>query len=261
MAITAADVKALRDTTGAGMMDAKKALTEADGDFDAAKQLLLEKGLIKAAGRSDRENNQGAIAMASSGQAAAFVQLKCETDFSAKADDFTELVQSLADAVLADGEGAIDGFAEKIDALKLSKKENVEVGKVAHFQAADGNVLDSYLHTQDGRGINAVLVEASGVDAELAHEISLHIAFAKPAGLAREEISDEEVDKARKSLEDLTRSEGKPEPAIAKIVEGRLGKWYGERVLLEQGMFGEKETVQDRIGDGSIVRFAQAVVG
>src|SRR5690606_23071639 len=105
--ITAADVKSLRDATGAGMMDAKKALVEADGDRQKAAQILRQKGLSKVATLEDRENNQGAVAIATQGNAASLVELKSETDFSAKAADFVELTQRLADAVLADGEGAV----------------------------------------------------------------------------------------------------------------------------------------------------------
>lgn len=259
--ITAKDVKSLRDATGAGMMDAKKALVEADGDRDKAAQILRQKGLSKVATLEDRENNQGTVAIARSGNTAAMVQLKAETDFSGKAEDFVALVQKMADAVLADGESAIDGLAEDLDTLRIAKKENIEVGIVARFEAAEGNVLDSYLHQQDGRGVNGVLLEVSGAPEDVVHEIALHIAFAKPDALTRDEIDTERVEKARASFEELTRKEGKPEQAIPKIVEGRLNAWYAERVLPEQGVLGEKETVSERLGDGKIVRFAQAVIG
>lgn len=259
--ITAKDVKALRDATGAGMMDAKKALVEADGDMERAARILREKGLTKVATLEDRENNQGAVAIARDGDTVAMVELKAETDFSAKAPDFVALTQRLADAVLAGGADAVSSLSEELDSLRISKKENIEVGRVVRFEAAEGNVLDSYLHTQDGRGTTGVVLEVSGVDAELAHEISLHIAFAKPSALSRDEIDADLVARAREGFEELTRKEGKPEAAVPKIVEGRLGSWFAERVLPEQGMFGEKETVQQRIGGGSIVRFALATIG
>ncbi len=259
--ITAADVKSLRDATGAGMMDAKKALVEADGDRQKAAQILRQKGLSKVATLEDRENNQGAVAVASSGNVASLVELKSETDFSAKAADFVELTQRLADAVLADGEGAIDALKDDIDSLKIAKRENIEVGKVVRFEAADGNVLDAYVHIQDGRGTNAVLLEVEGSDMETVHEIALHVAFAKPSALDRDEIDPALVETARSGFEELTRKEGKPEQAVPKIVEGRMNSWYAERVLPEQGMFGDKETVQQRLGDAKIVRFAQAYIG
>jgi elongation factor Ts len=259
--ITAADVKSLRDATGAGMMDAKKALVEAEGDRQKAAQILRQKGLSKVATLEDRENNQGAVAIATQGNVASLVELKSETDFSAKAADFVELTQRLADAVLADGEGAVDTLKDDLDSLKIAKRENIELGKVARFEAADGNVLDAYVHIQDGRGTNAVLLEVEGADLETAHEIALHIAFAKPSALSRDEIDPSLVETARSGFEELTIKEGKPEQAVPKIVEGRMNSWYGERVLPEQGMFGDKETVQQRLGDGRIVRFAQAVIG
>ena len=259
--VTAKDVKALRDATGAGMMDAKRALVEADGDATRAARILREKGLTKVATLEDRENNQGAVAIATNGTAAALVELKSETDFSAKSSDFVALVTTLAEAVLADGPEAVDKHAEAIDTLKIQKKENIMLGKVARFEAAEGNVLDTYLHEQDGRGTVGVLLELANSNAELAHEISLHIAFAKPSALRRDEVDEALVATAREGFEELTRKEGKPEQAIPKIVEGRVNSWFAERVLPEQGMFGDKETVQDRLGDGSIVRFELAVIG
>ncbi|MHB1137915.1 MAG: translation elongation factor Ts [Microthrixaceae bacterium] len=260
--ITAADVKALRDATGAGMMDAKKALVEADGDREKAAGILRQKGLSKVATLEDRENNQGAVAIAREGNVAALVQLKAETDFSGKSEDFVAVAQKLADAVLAGGEGAVDALADDLDTLKLQKKENIEVGTVVRFEAGPDAVLDTYLHMQDGRGVNGVLLEVTGASEEAVHEIALHIAFAKPDALTRDEIDPELVERARASFEELTRKEGKPEQAVPKIVEGRLNSWYAERVLPEQGVFGEKETVAERLGSGAtIVRFAQAVIG
>lgn len=257
--ITAKDVKALRDATGAGMMDAKKALTEADGDMDKAIQLLRERGLAKAADRAERENNEGAIALAVKDNAAAIVQIRTETDFTAKSEGIAKLVQELAEKVLAEGEDAIN--ESMLDDQRLVTKENLALGTVVRIEAAPGNVLDTYLHAQDGRGINAVIVEGKDVDPETLHEIALHIAFAKPTALTRDEVPAEQAERERAALLEITKAEGKPEAAWDKIVEGRLSAWYKERVLLEQGVFGEKETVQQKIGNGSIVRFAQAYIG
>lgn len=258
---TAQDVKALRQATGAGMMDCKRALTDSDGDMEAATQLLREKGMAKAAARAERASDQGAVALAVDSNAAAIVELRCETDFSAKADDFTALADELAQLVLAEGEEAVGARQSALEDLALAKKENVQLGKVVRVQAADGNILDSYLHTQDGRGTSAVVVEARGVSQELAHEVALHIAFAKPAVLHRDDVDAAEVERERVALTEMTKAEGKPEQAWDKIVTGRLRAWYAERVLLEQGMFGEKETVQSRLGDGAVVRFELAAIG
>ncbi|MGI9603399.1 MAG: translation elongation factor Ts [Acidimicrobiales bacterium] len=257
----AKDVKALRDETGAGMMDAKKALTDTDGDMEAAKQLLREKGLAKAAGRGDRENTEGAVALAVDANRAAIVHVKCETDFSAKSDAFLATVQQLADAVLADGEGAVADHAAQLEDLQLNLKENIEVGKATLVEAGADSLLDTYVHVQDGRGVNAVVVEGAGVDADQLHQVALHIAFAKPGALSRDEIDADAVERERAALLEITKAEGKPEQAWDKIVDGRLSAWFGEQVLLEQGLHGEKTKVADSLGGGSIVRFEQAFVG
>jgi len=259
---TAKDVQALRQSSGAGMMDAKRALVENDGDAEAASQWLREKGLSKAASRSDRENNQGAVAVASGEGVAAIVELKSETDFVAKSDQFKDLAQDIATLVLADGEAAAAQKADAIDELKVTLKENIELGRVVRFDAAEANVLDTYLHVQSERGVNAVLVELAGGTPELAHDISVHIAFTKPPYLNRDEVPAEDVEAERKSLEAITKAEGKPEQAWPKIIEGRINGWYKERVLLDQSFVrDEKQSVAQYLGDASIVRFAQVVIG
>jgi len=259
---TAKDVQSLRQITGAGMMDAKKALTENNGDFEAAKQWLREKGLAKVAKLGDRENEQGSVAAVVDGQVGAIVQLKSETDFSAKADDFTSLVQAMADVVVAKGVDALSELNEELDALKIAKKENIEVGTVVRFEAANGNILDSYLHLQDGRGVNAVLVEIEGGTKEMAHDIAVHIAFAKPPYLSRDEVPADQVEAERQALLEITKAEGKPEAAWPKIVEGRINGWYKERVLLEQSFVrDEKKSISDVLGNAKLVRFAQSYIG
>jgi elongation factor Ts len=259
---TAKDVQTLRQSTGAGMMDAKKALVENGGDFEAAAKWLREKGLAKSASRSDRDNAEGAVAVATAGNVAALVELKCETDFVAKSDDFIATAQALADAVAADGEGGVAGLAERVDDLKVTLKENIEVGKVVRIDAAEGNVLDTYLHKQDGRGKVGVAVELAGGSAELAHDIAIHIAFTKPTFLSRDEVPAEAVAEERDTLTTITRNEGKPEAALDKIVEGKLNGWYQERVLLEQKFVrDEKQTITQLLGGASVVRFGLIVVG
>ncbi len=150
---TAKDVQTLRQSTGAGMMDAKRALQENDGDFEAAVKWLREKGLGKAAERTGRENAQGAVAITQAGTVAAIVELKCETDFVAKSEGFVAVVQDLADSVAKSGEAAVDDHKAAVDDLKVTLKENIEVGRVVRFEAGEGNILDTYLHRQDGRGV------------------------------------------------------------------------------------------------------------
>lgn len=285
---TAKDVQGLRQATGAGMMDAKKALQENDGDFEAATQWLREKGLASMSKRADRENAQGAVAVAVDGHNIAMVELRCETDFVAKSTDFVQLVESLARLVAVRGEDAVADRQEEVDRLKVALKENIAVGRVVRFEGGPGTVSDAYLHVQSGRGVNGVLVEIQRQDAQgpveaasgaqaggahdlaapsgtsLAHGIALHIAFAKPQYIAREDVPAEDVEAERKSLEAVTRAEGKPEAALPKIVEGRLNGWFKERCLLDQAYVqDEKLTVGQVLQSASakVNRFAQVVIG
>jgi elongation factor Ts len=261
---TAKDVQNLRQSTGAGMMDAKKALEETGGDAEAAAKLLREKGLVKSAARTDRANSEGAVAIGVHDDVAALLELKCETDFVAKSEQFISIAQTLADAVAHNGDGAVDSLKDRVDDLKVTLKENIEVGKVVRIDAAEGNVLDTYLHRQDGRGKVAVAVELAGGNPELAHDLAIHIAFTKPRFLSRDEVPAESVAEERDVLTSITRNEGKPEAALEKIVEGKLGGWFQERVLLEQKFVrDEKQTIAKLLGDAnaSIVRFGLVVVG
>ena len=259
---TAKDVQALRQSTGAGMMDAKKALSENGGDPEAAAKWLREKGLAKAGAREDRDNSQGTVAVSTVDGVSAIVELKCETDFVAKSDQFSNLVQEIATIVAIEGEDAASKKSDAIDDLKVVLKENIDLGRVVRIAAADGAVVDTYVHRQDGRGVLGVIVELDGGSTELAHDIAVHIAFAKPPYLHRDEVPADQVETERASLEAITKAEGKPEAAWPKIIEGRLNGWYKERVLLEQGFVrDEKQSVAQYLGDATIVRFAQVVIG
>ena len=149
-----------------------------------------------------------------------------------------------------------------LEDLKITLKEKIELGEVVRFEAAPGNVLDSYLHIQGGRGVNAVLVELSGASEELAHDIAVHIAFARPKYLAREDVPADVIEKERVTLENITRNEGKPEAAIAKIVEGRIGGFFKDVCLLEQPYAkDDKQSVSQVLGSAKIVKFAQVEIG
>ena len=260
--ISAKDVQALRKATGVGMMDAKKALIANDGDFDKSVIWLREKGLSKAAERSERANNQGAVTAARDANAGAIVELNCETDFVAKSAEFNALLEKLAAAVVADGEGAIAAHQDEIDDLRITLKENIAVGQVIRFEAAGGAVLDTYVHKPSGWGVNAVMVELAGGDAELAKELCLHIAFTKPHYLTRDEVPADRVAEERAVLESISRNEGKPEAALPKIIEGRLTGFFKEQVLLEQDFVKDnKVSIAKLLGDATLTRFAQVVIG
>lgn len=260
MSFTAKDVQALRQASGAGMMDAKRALEESGGDFDAAAKSLREKGLAKSVDRADRDNTQGAVTVGHADGVAAIVELKCETDFVAKSDDFNAVLADLLDAVLTSG--SVDAQKERVDDLKVTLKENIDVGRVVRVEVAEGQALDTYLHKQDGRGVNAVIVVLDGGTAELAHEIAVSAAFSKPRYLHRDEVPEADAAAERDTLIGITKAEGKPEQAIDKIVEGRLNAWYKDQVLLEQPYAkDDKQSITQLLGDASIVHFAQVYIG
>jgi elongation factor Ts len=257
--VSAKEVQALRQATGAGMMDAKRALQETDGDAEAAGKWLRERGLSQSAARSDR-----AVAIASEGGAAAVVELKSETDYVAKSDAFTSLADRLAQAVANGGESATAEFQAELDDLKVTLKENIALGRVVRFDVAEGAIIDSYLHLQNGRGINGVLVEVTGGDSALAHDIALHIASQRPRWISRADVPPDTIAAERETLEKLTRNEGKPEQAIEKIVEGRLGGFFKDigGCLLEQAFVKDnKQTVGQVLGEAKVTRFAQVEIG
>jgi len=259
---SAKDVQRLRQAAGAGMMDAKRALDENGGDFDAAMRWLREKGIGDANKRADRANEQGSVAAANTGTAAALVELKSETDFVAKSPDFVGLVNDIAAAVAERGEKAVEEYGDQLQQLVASLKENIEIGRVGRYEAPEGAGVDTYLHVQNERGVNGVLGELRGGDRALAHEIALHIASSRPRYLRREDVPADVVEEEREVLEAKTRNEGKPDNAIPKIVEGRLNGFYKEICLLEQGFVKDpKQSIQQLLGKAEITRFAQLEIG
>lgn len=262
MASTAKEVQVLRQATGAGMMDCKKALEEANGDFEAAKQWLREKGLSASAKRDDRDNAQGLVSILIKDNVAALVKLKCETDFVASSDGFKAEADALASIVVEKGEAAVSQRATQLEDLKILLKEKIELADVVRFEAASGNIIGSYSHLQGGRGINGVLIEMSGATEELAHDVAVHIAFARPKYLVKTDVPDSVVAAERATLEVVTRNEGKPEQAIAKIVEGRISGFFKDICLLEQPYAkDDKQSVAQIIGSAKIIRFAQVEIG
>jgi elongation factor Ts len=262
MAFTAKDVQALRQATGAGMMDAKKALEANDGDMDAAKQWLREKGLAASAKRDDRENTQGVVALVIDGNVGAMVKLKCETDFVAASAQFKAEAETLAKLVAAKGEAAVAERSAILDDLKITLKEKIELGEVVRLEAAAGQTIDSYLHLQGGRGVNGVLVVMADASRELAHDVAVHIAFARPKYLSRNDIPTEVVEHERQTLETISRNEGKPEAALPKIIEGRLNGFYKDVALLDQPYAkDDKQSISQIIGAATIVSFAQVEIG
>ncbi len=275
--ISAADVAALRKATGAGMMDCKKALTETEGDLEAAKEWLRKQGL-SGSKRDERNATDGAIDVVVEGGVGALVELTAETDFVAKGADFTATVAALTRLAVDEGKAelaelVLDGepVGEHVTQLAARLGENVALGRVVVFESADG-VLDGYKHVQNGRGTIGVLVEIGGVDPadakakEVAHDVALHIASAAPRYLSRDDVPADVVAKERGVLEELSRNEGKPENALPKIVEGRLNGFFKDIALLEQPFVRDPKTTVGKLVDGlgggaSVRRFARVKIG
>ena len=262
MPFTAQDVKALRDSSGAGMMDCKKALQENDGDIEASKTWLREKGLAASAKREDRDASQGVVSLLIEGNVGAIVELKSETDFVAGSDQFKAEADALVALVAAKGVDAVSERATELEELKVTLKENIGLGQVKRIEAAEGNVIGSYQHIQGGRGVNGVLVELAGGTPELAHDVAVHIAFARPEYLSRDDVPEDVVAAERATLETISRNEGKPEAALPKILEGRIDGFFKDVALLDQPYAkDDKMSVTQFIGTASIVSFAQVEIG
>ncbi|HEU0101842.1 MAG TPA: translation elongation factor Ts [Mycobacteriales bacterium] len=239
MAVTAADIKKLREATGAGMTDCKNALVEADGDYSKAVEFLRIKGLKGVAKREGRAASNGLVAAVLDGTSSGtMLELNCETDFVAKGERF----QALAAQVLAAATGSndlgsvtVDGTALKdvLDDAGAMLGEKIEVRRVVSFTGA---YVGLYLHktNPDLPPQLGVLVELSGENAEVAKDLAQHIAAFSPTYVSREEVPDEVVAKEREIAEATAREEGKPEAALPKIVEGRVNGFFKDAVLLEQ---------------------------
>jgi elongation factor Ts len=266
---SAADVKKLRDLTGAGMMDCKKALDETDGDFDKAVEELRIKGAAKAAKRgAEREATSGLVATAGG----ALVELKSETDFVAKNDDFITVAQRIADAAndakAGDAEAlkavALDGktVGEVVEGLAVTIGEKIELGEVAYFDGP--SVVYMHKRASDLPPAVGVLVEYDGSDADAARGIAMQIAAMRPQYLTRDEVPADVVEKEREIAEATAKEEGKPEQALPKIVEGRLNGFYKDVVLLDQPSVSEsKKSVKAVLDEAgiSVKRFARFEVG
>jgi elongation factor Ts len=269
MSITATDVKKLRDATGAGMMDAKKALTEADGDFDKAIEVLRITGAAKAAKRSEREASAGLVANYGS----AIVELNSETDFVAKNERFIALAEQLAE--LADETRPADAeefakttlpdgktVAEAVADLAVVIGEKIELGRVASFEGT----VATYMHRRasDLPPAVGVLVEFDGDSAEVARGVAMQIAAMRPQYLTREDVPADVIAKEREIAEATAREEGKPEQALPKIIEGRLNGFFKDVVLLDQpSVQDNKKTVKSILDEAGITikRFAHIEIG
>ena len=275
--ITAALVKQLRDQTGAGMMDAKKALTESDGDMETAVDWLRAKGLSKAAKKSGRTAADGLVAavVSDDGKTGALVELNAETDFVARNESFQDALSGLAKTALAgdgsiealkaasapDGEGSVD---DMITRMIATIGENIALRRTAKLDA-DGAVA-AYIHNAeaDGMGKVGVLValNGSGDLADAGRKVAMHVAATSPAAATTDELDPALIDRERTVLTEEARASGKPDTVIEKMIEGRMKKFYKEVVLVEQAFVMDPDkTVGQFLADGGaelvgFVRFA-----
>ncbi len=240
--ITAALVKELRERTGAGMMDCKKALTAVEGDMDKAIDFLREKGLAAAAKKAGRIAAEGVVGafVAADGKIGTIVEINCETDFVAKTDNFKELVTKIAAHIVATKPADVDALlaseldgqsvADLVTASVAKIGEKISVRRFALFEAPEGQVA-AYIH---GGGKIGVLVELKGGSAELGKDIAMHVAAANPSYLERSQVPAAELEHEKEVLAEQAKNEGKPEKIIEKMVLGRINKYYKEVCLVDQ---------------------------
>jgi len=276
MSISAKDVKALRDSTGAGMMDCKRSLVDADGDVERATELLRERGLSKAGKRAGRETSEGAIAFSADGGRGALIELGCETDFVAKTPDFQGLASRVAEAVstvgkVSDpdvaltapmGDGTVD---DAIKAAVAQVGENIQLKRVASVDVS--GVAGGYIHGTGGLGVLVALAtDKSGDEVDtIVRDVAMHVAAHDPTPIAidRGDMSSEEIEKERSFLTNQALESGKPENVVEKIVDGRINKFFAENCLVEQKFVKDPDkSVHELVAEvGQVVRFVRFKLG
>ncbi len=264
-------IKKLREMTGAGMMDVKRALEDAAGNEEQAVALLRERGIVKAAKKAGREAREGLIAieLAPDGKEAAMVEVDCETDFVARNSDFHELVSSAARLVLARRDADLDSLQSSALRPGISVEralqeaiakigENLVLSRAAYLQSP--GVVAGYVHSNGKIGV-LVALEGEGA-AEVAKDIALHVTAERPRYLRREEVDQEVLAKEREILENKARNEGRPENMLERIVSGQLSKFYEENVLLEQKFVKDpSKSVAQHLGKATVGQFVRFEIG
>ena len=230
--IPASLVKQLRDLTGAGMMDCKRALVESGGDLEAARQSLREKGLAEAGKRAGRETSEGKVVSRLDGSNGAIVAIGCETEPVSNNEEFLAFAQHLLDVVAVDGPAAVDTLEEERTELVAKLGENIVVVGAERYEGDEGDVVADYIHPPAQK--IGVLVQAKATP-ELARMVAMHIAAAKPTYLSRDEVPEADVAEERSIYEKLPEVESKPEEVRGRIVDGMLAKrFFAQAVLLDQ---------------------------
>lgn len=271
------DLKDLREETGAGLADVKKALEEANGDREEALKIIRVKGLKSLSKREGRSAGAGLIAAkvtdTKGGQRGTMVEVNAETDFVVKTDKFIAMADKILDAAAASGAATVeellaaksaDGTVkDTVDAVAAIIGEKLEVGNV---RQVEGEAVDVYLHrsSQDLPPTVGVLVATDKAGADVAHDVAMHIAAYSPEYLSREDVPAAEVEKERATLTETTKAEGKPDAVVAKIVEGRMKGFYKDCVLLEQPFAKDPKTTVGKIVEaskGKVTAFARLQAG
>lgn len=271
MAITASMVKELRDTTGAGMMDAKKALTETDGNMEAALDWLRTKGLAKAAKKSGRTAAEGLVAVKVNGGHGVAVEVNSETDFVGKNAEFQEMVAGIADVAVnvsdVEALNAADMGGKSVATVVTDKIATIgENMSVRRMSAIDGDTVVSYVHNAaaPGMGKIGVLVALTGGDEAFGKQVAMHIAAVNPASLSEDDLDAAVVEKEKQVQMDIARESGKPEAVIEKMIIGRMKKYMSEVTLLNQSFVVNPDlTVGDAAKEAgaSITGFVRLEVG
>ncbi|SEB02831.1 elongation factor Ts [Thalassobacillus cyri] len=274
MAVTAKMVKELREKTGAGMMDCKKALTESDGDMDKAMEWLREKGISKAQKKADRIAAEGSAHVEVDGNTAVLLEVNCETDFVTKNDQFKALLQELGKHLLSQkpataeealeqklhGEG--DTVNEYINSTIAKIGEKISLRRFTILNKTDNDAFGAYIHM--GGNIGVLTLLEGTTDEAAAKDVAMHTAAVNPRYVSRDEVSEEEVNKEREMLKTQALNEGKPEHIVEKMVEGRLGKFFEEICLLEQSFVKDPDQKVKKFVEstgGSVKGFVRYAVG
>lgn len=248
MAISAQDVKALRDRTGVAMMACKKALEETNGDMEAAIEALRKRGAAKAADKADRETGEGRVAVSRN----AIVKVLCETDFVGKNENFIEFVQTVADKAAAEGVEGAKAYFEEVKTDKIQEiGENLVLDSIEVVDG--GSVTAGYVHSNGKIG---VIVALDGGTEEQAKDVSMHAAAMNPAVANPEDVPAELIEKEKEIYREQLKNEGKPEQIWEKIMEGKVAKFCAERALTSQSFVKDpSQTVAEYLGDAKLVKF------
>lgn len=266
MSISAAQVKALREKTGAGMMDCKKVLVEAGGDEEKAVTLLRERGMAKAEKKAGRATSEGTIGIKIDGPAGVMVELLCETDFAAKNEEFSSFAAGLAEKVFEGGFEKSEDVPEELkDLTDLVTKigENMGVGRVARLSVESG-IIGSYVHSTGKIGVLVGLNGATEADADLAKDIAMQVAAANPLCVSSDQVPEDLKEKEMAIYKKQAMEEGKPEEIAEKIIIGRINKYYKEVCLLDQPFIKEdKKAVKDLLKgtDITVAGFIRLALG